>query len=126
MVYTILLRYWDWTLEEDVRPLIFLMSDRRPRRAPPVDRASSRLPRPGGGTIPRDACRRRVGPVAPRRRGLERGGPGAHRRAGRRAVGRGYADGDLGRHWGEPARRPHARRPEVLQRPAGGRSHRGR
>jgi hypothetical protein len=27
MVYTILLRYWDWTLEEDVRPLIFLMSD---------------------------------------------------------------------------------------------------
>src|SRR5262249_7077994 len=27
MVYTILLRYWDWTREEDVRPLIFLMSD---------------------------------------------------------------------------------------------------
>ncbi len=27
MVYTILLRYWDWTQEEDVRPLIFLMSD---------------------------------------------------------------------------------------------------
>jgi hypothetical protein len=27
MVYTILLRYWDWTPEEDVRPLIFLMSD---------------------------------------------------------------------------------------------------
>lgn len=27
MVYTILLRYWDWTSEEDVRPLIFLMSD---------------------------------------------------------------------------------------------------
>jgi hypothetical protein len=27
MVYTILLRYWDWTVEEDVRPLIFLMSD---------------------------------------------------------------------------------------------------
>ena len=27
IVYTILLRYWDWTLEEDVRPLIFLMSD---------------------------------------------------------------------------------------------------
>jgi hypothetical protein len=27
MVYTILLRYWDWTLQEDVRPLIFLMSD---------------------------------------------------------------------------------------------------
>jgi hypothetical protein len=27
MVYTILLRYWDWTAEEDVRPLIFLMSD---------------------------------------------------------------------------------------------------
>jgi hypothetical protein len=27
MVYTILLRYWDWTEEEDVRPLIFLMSD---------------------------------------------------------------------------------------------------
>jgi hypothetical protein len=26
-VYTILLRYWDWTPEEDVRPLIFLMSD---------------------------------------------------------------------------------------------------
>jgi hypothetical protein len=27
MVYTILYRYWDWTPEEDVRPLIFLMSD---------------------------------------------------------------------------------------------------
>ncbi len=27
MVYTILLRYWDWTPEEDVRPFIFLMSD---------------------------------------------------------------------------------------------------
>ena len=27
MVYTILLRYWDWTPTEDVRPLIFLMSD---------------------------------------------------------------------------------------------------
>jgi hypothetical protein len=27
MVYAILLRYWEWTLEEDVRPLIFLMSD---------------------------------------------------------------------------------------------------
>ncbi len=27
IVYTILLRYWDWTPEEDVRPLIFLMSD---------------------------------------------------------------------------------------------------
>jgi hypothetical protein len=27
MVYTILLRYWDRTPEEDVRPLIFLMSD---------------------------------------------------------------------------------------------------
>jgi hypothetical protein len=27
MVYTVLLRYWDWTSEEDVRPLIFLMSD---------------------------------------------------------------------------------------------------
>jgi hypothetical protein len=27
MVYTVLLRYWDWTAEEDVRPLIFLMSD---------------------------------------------------------------------------------------------------
>ena len=27
MVYTILLRYWDWTPAEDVRPLIFLMSD---------------------------------------------------------------------------------------------------
>jgi hypothetical protein len=27
MVYTILLRYWDWTPEEDVRPLIFLMSN---------------------------------------------------------------------------------------------------
>jgi hypothetical protein len=25
--YTILLRYWDRTPEEDVRPLIFLMSD---------------------------------------------------------------------------------------------------
>ena len=27
MVYTVLLRYWHWTPEEDVRPLIFLMSD---------------------------------------------------------------------------------------------------
>jgi hypothetical protein len=27
MVYTILLRYWQWTPEEDVRPYIFLMSD---------------------------------------------------------------------------------------------------
>jgi hypothetical protein len=27
MVYMILLRYWDWTQQEDVRPLIFLMSD---------------------------------------------------------------------------------------------------
>jgi hypothetical protein len=27
MVYTILLRYWEWTPEEDVRPRIFLMSD---------------------------------------------------------------------------------------------------
>jgi hypothetical protein len=27
MVYTILLKYWEWTPEEDVRPLIFLMSD---------------------------------------------------------------------------------------------------
>ncbi|MBI4483666.1 MAG: hypothetical protein HY652_12355 [Acidobacteria bacterium] len=27
MVYTILLRYWEWTPEEDVRPVIFLMSD---------------------------------------------------------------------------------------------------
>ena len=27
MVYTILLRYWDRTPEEDVRPLIFLLSD---------------------------------------------------------------------------------------------------
>jgi hypothetical protein len=27
MVYTILLRYWDWTPETDVRPFIFLMSD---------------------------------------------------------------------------------------------------
>jgi hypothetical protein len=27
MVYTILLRYWDWTPEADVRPFIFLMSD---------------------------------------------------------------------------------------------------
>jgi hypothetical protein len=27
MVYTILLRYWESTLEDDVRPLIFLMSD---------------------------------------------------------------------------------------------------
>jgi hypothetical protein len=27
IVYTILLRYWDWTPEKDVRPLIFLMSD---------------------------------------------------------------------------------------------------
>src|SRR5262249_18378550 len=27
MVYAILLRYWEWTIEEDVRPMIFLMSD---------------------------------------------------------------------------------------------------
>jgi hypothetical protein len=27
MVYTILVQYWDWTPGEDVRPLIFLMSD---------------------------------------------------------------------------------------------------
>jgi hypothetical protein len=27
LVYTILLRYWQWTPEDDVRPLIFLMSD---------------------------------------------------------------------------------------------------
>ena len=27
MVYKILVRYWEWTTEEDVRPLIFLMSD---------------------------------------------------------------------------------------------------
>jgi hypothetical protein len=27
MLYMILLRYWDWTPEEDVRPLIFLMSE---------------------------------------------------------------------------------------------------
>jgi hypothetical protein len=27
MVYTVLLRYRDWTAEEDVRPMIFLMSD---------------------------------------------------------------------------------------------------
>jgi hypothetical protein len=27
MVYTILVRYWEWTPEEDVRPLVFLMSD---------------------------------------------------------------------------------------------------
>ena len=27
MVYTILLNYWEWTPDEDVRPLIFLMSD---------------------------------------------------------------------------------------------------
>lgn len=27
MVYTILLRYWEWTPEDDVRPLIFLMSE---------------------------------------------------------------------------------------------------
>ena len=27
MVYTILLRYWAWSPKEEVRPLIFLMSD---------------------------------------------------------------------------------------------------
>jgi hypothetical protein len=27
LVYTILLRYWDYTPEEDIRPYIFLMSD---------------------------------------------------------------------------------------------------
>jgi hypothetical protein len=26
-VYAILLRYWEWTPEDDVRPYIFLMSD---------------------------------------------------------------------------------------------------
>jgi hypothetical protein len=27
MVYTILIKYWDWTPEDDVRPLIFMMSE---------------------------------------------------------------------------------------------------
>ena len=27
ILYTILVRYWQWTPEEDVRPLIFMMSD---------------------------------------------------------------------------------------------------
>jgi hypothetical protein len=27
LVYKILLRYWEWTPEDDVRPLIFMMSD---------------------------------------------------------------------------------------------------
>jgi hypothetical protein len=27
LVYTILLRYWEFTPEEDIRPYIFLMSD---------------------------------------------------------------------------------------------------
>jgi hypothetical protein len=27
MVYKILLRYWDWTPEDDLRPTIFLMSE---------------------------------------------------------------------------------------------------
>jgi len=27
MVYTILIRYWEWTPEDDVRPLIFMMSE---------------------------------------------------------------------------------------------------
>ena len=27
LVYTVLLRYWEWTPEDDVRPMIFLMSD---------------------------------------------------------------------------------------------------
>jgi hypothetical protein len=27
MVYAVLLRYWEWTAEEDVRPIIYLMSD---------------------------------------------------------------------------------------------------
>ncbi len=27
LVYTILIRYWDWTPEDDIRPLIFLMSE---------------------------------------------------------------------------------------------------
>ena len=27
LVYTILLRYWEYTPEEDVRPFIYLMSD---------------------------------------------------------------------------------------------------
>jgi len=27
MVYTILVRYWEWTPEDDVRPMVYLMSD---------------------------------------------------------------------------------------------------
>jgi hypothetical protein len=27
MAYKILLIYWEWTIEEDIRPRIFLMSD---------------------------------------------------------------------------------------------------
>jgi hypothetical protein len=27
MIYKILLRYWEWTPEDDVRPMIFLMSE---------------------------------------------------------------------------------------------------
>ena len=38
MVDTILLRYWDWTPEEDVRPLIFLMSDQKALKRPGVQR----------------------------------------------------------------------------------------
>jgi hypothetical protein len=38
LVYQILLRYWAWTPEEDVKPRIFLMSDNTLSTAhPPAD-----------------------------------------------------------------------------------------
>jgi hypothetical protein len=46
MVYTILLRYWDWTPEEDVRPLIFL--DERLRKTPPTSSRRQWREREGG------------------------------------------------------------------------------
>ncbi|MFN8095949.1 MAG: hypothetical protein U0599_27655 [Vicinamibacteria bacterium] len=42
MVYTILTRYWDWTPEDDVRPLIFLMS------GPEASREEGRRGAPNG------------------------------------------------------------------------------
>ena len=61
MVYTILLRYWKWTPEEDVRPLIFLMSDGGRRHVAPRCRLEfgwAREEPPWGGNRPdrMDAC----------------------------------------------------------------------
>ena len=76
MVYTILLRYWEWTPEEDVRPLIFLMSDydgeaRRGRQW--AARTTSRGRR-------RAACRPAWGSCRPRAAGDPGRGPTPSRR----------------------------------------------